>query len=89
MGWCYNGFGWGGWGTWGSLGTLGLILNLVLFVGVLAVLGLGTTWLVRQLGRRPTTPETRAAPLEIARRRLAAGEITIAEFEEIRGQLQR
>ena len=86
MGWCYNGFGWGGWGTWGSLGTLGLILNPVLFVGVL---GLGTAWLVRQLGRRPTTPETGAAPLEIARRRLAAGEITIAEFEEIRGQLQR
>ena len=89
MGWCYNGFGWGGWGTWGSLGTLGLILNLVLFVGVLAVLGLGTAWLVRQLGHRPTTPETGTAPLEIARRRLAAGEITITEFEEIRGQLQR
>jgi len=28
-------------------------------------------------------------PLEIARQRLAAGEITIAEFEEIQNRLQR
>lgn len=89
MGWCYNGFGWGEWGTWGSLGTLGVILNLVFSVGVLVVLGLGTAWLARQLGRRPMAPEAGVAPLEIARRRLAAGEITIAEFEEIQNRLRR
>ena len=89
MGFCYNGFGWGGlmpWGgTWG-----GLILNLVFFVGVLAVLGVGTIWMVRRLGRRPLDPVPGEGtdPLEIARRRLAAGEITVAEFEEIRDRLQ-
>lgn len=84
MGWCWNGFGWG---SWGSMGSVGLILNLVFFVGVLALLGLGTAWLVRQL-RQPTASRTGGDPLEIARRRLAAGEITITEFEEIRDQLR-
>lgn len=88
MGFCCNSFGWGGWmgweGTWG-----GLILNLVFFVGVLAVLGVGTVWLVRQLGRRPPAPAAAVDPFEIARRRLATGEITVAEFEEIRDRLQR
>jgi uncharacterized membrane protein len=89
MGFCCNGFGWGGWGAWGSLGTVGLVLNVVFFVGVLAVLGLGTVWLVRQRGRRSVDSEVGEDPLEIARRRLAAGEITLAEFEEIRDRLQR
>jgi len=89
MGFCCNGFGWGGWGAWGSLGTIGLILNVVFFVGVLAVLGLGTAWLVRQLSRRPAASGARVDPIEIARRRLAAGEITVPEFEEIRDRLQR
>ena len=89
MGFRCNGLGWGGWGTWGSLGIVGLILNLVFFAGVLAVLGLGAGWLVRQLSRRPMSSKAGVAPLEIARRRLAAGEITTAEFEEIRDQLQR
>ncbi len=89
MGFCCNGFGWGGWGTWGGLGIVGLLLNLVFFGGVLAVLGLGNAWLVRQLGRPPTAPEVGVDPLEIARRRLAVGEITIAEFEEIHDRLQR
>lgn len=86
MGFCCNGFGWG---AWGSLGIVGPILSLVFFVGVLAVLGLGAAWLVRQLARRSAIPEAGEDPLEIARRRLAAGEITIAEFEEMRDRLQR
>lgn len=84
MGWCWNGLSWGG---WGSMGGIGMILNLVFFVGVLAVLGLGTVWLGRQI-RRPAASRAGSDPLEIARRRLAAGEITIAEFEEIRDRLQ-
>jgi len=91
MGFCCNGLGWGGWGTWGSLGIIGPILSLVLFVGVLAALGLGTVWLVRQLGRRSVdfqAGQAGADPLDIARRRLAAGEITPTEFEEIRDRLQ-
>lgn len=84
MGWCWNYFGWG---SWSGMGSVSLILNLVFFVGMLALLGLGTAWLVRQL-RQPTTLRAGNDPLEIARRRLAAGEITIAEFEEIRDRLQ-
>ena len=89
MGFCCNGFGWGGWGAWVGLGVLGLVLNVVFFVGLLAVLGLGAVWLVRQLSRRPVASDAEGDPLEIARRRLAAGEITVAEFEEIRDRLQR
>jgi uncharacterized membrane protein len=89
MGWCCG--GWGGWGAWGSgwgiLGILGLVLNLLLFLGLLALLGLGIAWLVRQMGRRPAAPGG-PDPLEIARQRLAAGEITLAEFEEIRDRLR-
>jgi uncharacterized membrane protein len=65
-----------------------LILNLVFFTSVLAVLGLGTAWLVRQFSRRPMIPRAGGDPLEIARRRLAGGEITTPEFEEIRDRLQ-
>jgi len=82
MGWYCRGFG------WGSLGTAGVILNVAFSVGLLVVLGLGIFWLVRQLSRQPTAPQGAADPLEIARRRLAAGEITIAEFDEIRTRLQ-
>jgi uncharacterized membrane protein len=88
MGLCCNGFGWGGLGAWGGLGTVRLILNVVFFVGVLALLGLGTIWLVRQMRLRSPAPAAGLDPLEIARRRLAAGEITIAQFQEIRDRLQ-
>lgn len=86
MGFCCNGFGWG---AWGGLGILGSILGLVFFVSVVGLLGLGTVWLVRQLSRRPAASEAEVNPLEIARRRLAAGEISAAEFEEIQNRLQR
>jgi uncharacterized membrane protein len=88
MGFCCNGFGWGGWGAWGGLGTVGLILNLVFFAGVLTVLGVATAWLVRRLSRSPLAPAAGVDPLEIARRRLAAGEITVAEFEDISDRLR-
>jgi len=88
MGWGCSGLGWGGWGAWGGLGLVGLILNGVLVLGLLAILGGGTVWLVRRLGRGGPVPEARTDPLEIARRRLAAGEITLAEFEEIKDRLR-
>ena len=87
--WRWGGWGvWGpGWGGWDILGILGLVLNLFFFLGLLALLGLGIAWLVRQVGRWPAAPGG-PDPLEIARRRLAAGEITLAEFEEIRNRLR-
>ena len=88
MGFNCNGFGWGSGMPWGGLGFIGPILSLVFFLGLLVVLGLGTAWLVRQFSHRPIAQTAEVDPLEIVRRRLAAGEITIAEFEEIRDQLQ-
>ncbi len=96
MGGCC-GFGWEHLGTWGGLGMglIGLLLNLLFIGGLLVVLGGGVFWIVRQV--RATSPSTaptverqveRPEALEIARRRLAAGEITVAEFEEIRERLQ-
>ena len=72
------------------MGIIGPILNLVLFVGLLAMLGIGIIWLVRQLNRRTmsTVPAAGADPLEITRQRLASGEISVTEFDEIRGRLQ-
>jgi len=69
-------------------GWIGLILNVVLFAGALILVGLAAVWLARQFRRTTSTAEVTVAPLEIARRRLAAGEITITEFEEIRDRLQ-
>ena len=88
MGFCCNGFGWGGWMGMGG-GWIGLILNVALFAGVLALLGLAAVWFARQFRHTTPTAETTPDPLEIARRRLAAGKITVPEFEEIRDRLQR
>ena len=69
-------------------GWIGLILNVALFAGILILMGLAAAWLIRQFRRTTLAPEKTANPLEIVRRRLAAGEITVAEFEEIRDRLR-
>lgn len=85
MGTCFNSLVGGG----GILGGIGhLLLNLLFFGGAVAVLGLGAVWLTTQFGYRKSPSAPVVDPLEIARRRLAEGKITLAEFEEIRGQLQ-
>ncbi|MDY7075629.1 MAG: SHOCT domain-containing protein [Chloroflexota bacterium] len=86
MGFGCNGFGWGGWMGMGG-GWIGLILNVALFTGALILVGLAVAWLIRQFRRLTPTAEMAPDPLEIVRRRLAAGEINIAEFEEIRERL--
>jgi uncharacterized membrane protein len=74
------------------MGLAGPLLSLALFAGVVGVLGLGAVWVIRQVGRGETAtnrgPRPGGEPLEIARRRLAAGEITTDEFEEIRDRLR-
>ena len=87
MGFCGNGLGLGSWMGWGG-GWGGMILPLALFAGLLVLLGLGAALLARQFRGRPVVARTGDAPLEIARRRLAAGEITIPEYENIRDRLQ-
>lgn len=86
MGFCCGGLGWG-LGGWGSLGILGFILNAVLFIGLLVLLVFGARWVVRQFAPRGDVGSARGDALEIARRRLAAGEISIQEFEEIRARI--
>ena len=88
MGVCCGSFGWGG---WSGMGLIGPILGLVLFAAVLGILGLGTVWVIRQAGRSQTAQgslDPVGEPLEIAKRRLATGDITTEEFEEIRDRLQ-
>ena len=85
--WCSSS-GWGGVGPWGGVGVAGSILGLVFLLGLLAVLGLAIAWLARQLRRQPSLAKVQSEPLDSARRRLAEGEITVAEFEEIRQRLQ-
>lgn len=82
MGWCP--FFWGNWGTWAGWGIAGLILNIVLFVGLVALAVVGIRWAVRQFAPRSGAGSD---ALAIARRRLAAGEISIQEFEEIQKRL--
>ncbi len=70
-------------------GWIGMILNVTLFAGLLALLVLAVIWFARQFRRvTPTVETTVLDPLEIARRRLAAGEISVPEFEEIRDRLR-
>ena len=76
---------WGG--SWGAVGIVGLTLGLVFFVGLLAALGFGVVWVVRRQGSQARDAATEN-PLEIAQRRLATGEIGVAEFEQIRDRLR-
>lgn len=92
MGFCTNGLGWGGWGHmggWGGAGWLGLLVGLTLFVGLLALLALGAIWLARRTKlQAAAVSAAQTKPLELARRRLASGEITPTEFEELRERLE-
>ena len=75
---CHRGWLWGGCGR--GTGLLGSLL----------LLG-GAGWLLHRSGNLPSLGANLGGgtdPLEIARRRLAAGEITVAEFEEIRERLR-
>ena len=76
-----------GWGGLGGPGIVGVILNVVFFVALVCVAGLCAEWLVRQLRGRREASASVGDPLELARHRLAAGEITAAEFDEIRERL--
>lgn len=72
----HEGFGWWMWFGWAWM---------LIFWGV--VIGL-IVWGVRTLAGRHAPPLDRETPLEIAERRYAAGEITHAEFEEIKAALR-
>ncbi len=74
MGWS-GGFGGMGWG--------GDLLMVLLWVGVLVVI----VWAVRAW--LPSTQGAeRAGPLDVLKRRYAAGEITSAEYEQARRAIE-
>ncbi len=97
MGNCVDGLGWrglghmGGWGPmagWGG-GWLATLFGFTFLVGVMGLLALGAVWLARRSRLQPASAGTSAStPLDTARHRLAAGEITPEEFEELREQLE-
>jgi uncharacterized membrane protein len=86
----------GGWGWHGGFGGLGILLGFAMLVFWAVVIGLGV-WLavklIRSASSRPVQsaqlpPSPQPDPvLETLRRRLAAGEITSQEFDELRQKL--
>jgi uncharacterized membrane protein len=74
-------------GGWTGVGWLGPLFGLSLFVGLIGLLVIGTVWLVRRTTQQPIMTQAGQNPVEIARRRLAAGEITPDEFEDLRQRL--
>ncbi len=88
----------GGFGGFGGLGILGMLLNLVIWVGFLALIVYGVVWAVRQFSGQngatfPTTPSdprgsATASPEELLKLRLAQGEIDEAEYQRLRQLLQ-
>ena len=87
MGFCCGGLGWGNWMGWGA-GWVGPVLGLALLVGILGFVGVGAAWFVRQFRRASAPSGTADDALEIARGRLASGEISVEEFESIRQSLR-
>jgi len=76
------GYGWHGMG-WGGLGLIGSFIGVLLWLGVLAVLVAGIAWLVQRSGRRSGPVRAQETPLSEVKRRLASGEITTGEYDEI------
>ena len=68
-----------GWGWW--------LVSTLVMVGFWAAVIYGVFWLVRNSGRSGSTPEDRAAPEGVLKGRLAAGEISIEEYERVHNAL--
>lgn len=75
-----NGWGWG----MGLLGGLGMLLFWGLIIGLVIWLIVTLTRLNQGTAQRSAAPDT---ALDILRRRLAAGEITPQEYDELRRKL--
>jgi len=70
-----------GWGWW--------LLMVVGMVGFWGLVLYGVFRLARGDGPRRSEPATPESPDELLRRRLAAGEITVEEYERLRVALER
>lgn len=89
MGWCEGGFSRGG--MMGGGRFMSPFLGFFVFAVVAVAVVLFVLWLVRR-SRHATGGSFHTAamttPLQVAQRRLAAGEITVEEFERIRERLR-
>ena len=78
------GYGGWGWGLMGGLGWLWMVVPLLFWVGVVFLVVWGAARLFP--GRQESVQDT---PLEILKRRYAAGEITAAEYQQAKQDLAR
>ena len=77
--WYMHGAGWGWW----------ILMSVGMIAFWAAVIYL-VVWLIRGAAPwRPQEPSEPAAPLEILQRRLASGELTVAEYEDLRRALEQ
>ena len=82
----------GGYGGWGSMGLFAGVFMLLILIAIVLVIGWLLWALVPQTrwGRRETPHRRESAPepaIEVVKRRYAAGEISRAEFMQIRRTL--
>ena len=85
--------GWGrGIGHMWGMGGAGGILGFLFLLGLLVLFALAAIWLFRrsQSAHYITVGASSpvAEPLDLARRRLAAGDITLEKYQEIREELR-
>ena len=84
--WWGHDFGWG-WMMAGGF-TLLLVLGSLTFLGFLAIRAINLSSSRSETGADQTPPASRSKAMEILQERYARGEITKAEYEEIRADLQ-
>lgn len=75
--------GYGGFGAMGAFWGLGMVLGLLFWIGLVVLVVWGASGLLG--GQRP--PARGETPLEILRRRYAAGELSRDEFEQAKRAL--
>ncbi len=83
MGGFGSGYGMMGWG-W-----LAMVIAFLVMLAVIAAVIVGVVWLVRALGGSTRPSTERETPMEILRRRMAAGEISNDEYERMKQMLER
>lgn len=77
MWWFQQGFQW-----WMPFYGMGMMLFWV------AVIGLGIWGVSKLVSSKTTSPDSGETPMEILRKRLARGEITTEQFEELQDSLR-
>lgn len=66
-----------------------MLVSFVVLIGIITAIVLGSLWLVRRTsGSTDPTTKLVETPLEILKRRLAHGEITLEQFETLKHQVQ-